>query len=87
MKRIALAVVAVLALGNLTGCSLFQSKGDLDAASVEQLRKNHDLIFPRYIKYVEADGNLSSSEKQDEKDLIKATNDLTGSMIRRLKED
>ncbi len=95
MKRIMLAFTVFLAV-SVSGCSLFQSKGDLDLASIEAIDKRFDKIAPKYIKYVEADSDFGGAgltdeqrkkAKDDEKKAVESTGRLIDSVKNRLEKE
>lgn len=62
MKRLAFSCIAFLAL-LFVGCNVQQEYVKADKAT-------YDVIAPDYLKYVEADANLTDDQKQSKKDTV-----------------
>lgn len=76
MRKLALLVLAVLALG-LSACSC-----TLEKKAVSDLRATHKIILPQYVSYVEADAKLTKEQKEDRKKLAESLERLTLSLER-----
>jgi hypothetical protein len=65
MKRFAI-VFALLAMFVVSGCS------HVSLQAVENVDKSGELIFPEYLKYVDADAALKPEDKADRRKLIES---------------
>jgi hypothetical protein len=66
MKMIARSFCVVLFATSLVGCCTIPSK------SAKEIEGSHEIILPRYLKYVEADAALDAAQKDDQKKLVES---------------
>lgn len=71
MRRLSLAVVAVILIVTTIGCSCAIEKRTVDRLDAS-LTKQHT----KYLKYVEADGTLLEPQKQIERDNVASQKNL-----------
>lgn len=79
MRRIGLLVVAVLSLTS-AAC-----RCGIERETVGQLETSLTRTHGKFLKYVEADGSLSATQKQIERDHVQSEKDIVGSLKRATK--
>lgn len=72
MKKVLLSVLLGTAL--LSGCCTVEKQ------SIREIEKTHDLILPKYVKYVEADVVLNDASKDDQKKLVESLKALVSAL-------